>query len=165
MTTESTVVVVNRKLLESRAFNDLDGKASKVLFWFLAKRRFIWDRSSKRQRWVQTNNGEIVFTYEEAAEKHGYSPQVFSRLLGDLVSKGFIDIAKPGIGVGRVATKYSISRRWQEYGTDEFKVVKRVKRASHKFPKGKDHPVHRKRRNGQIKPNYDTTYLRTPQKL
>lgn len=165
MSTGSRVVVVRRKLLESKAFNDLDGKAAKVLMWFLAKRRFIRDRSSKRQEWVQTNNHEIIFTYDEAEEQHGFNPQVFSRLLGELVSKGFIDIAKPGIGVGRVATKYSISRRWQEYGTDEFKVVKRVKRASHKFPKGKDHPVHRKRRNGQIKPNYDTTYLRTPQKL
>ncbi len=144
MRTESTVVVIGRQLRASRAFNDLDGKASKVLLWFLAKRLFIRDRSSKRQEWVQTNNGEIVFTYYEAAEKYGFSPQVFSRLLGDLVSKGFIDIAKPGIGVGKVASKYSISRRWQKYGTDEFKEVKRVKRASHKFPTGIDHPVHRK---------------------
>lgn len=154
--------MVERKLLESRAYRDLDGKAGKVLLWFLAKRMYARIKGSSRQEWMQTNNGEIIFTYEEASEKYGYSPQVFSRLLEELVSKGFIDIAKSGIGVGKVATKYAISRRWEKYGTDQFKAVKRVKRASHKFPKGKDHPVHRKRNNGQInKPKYDRSYLRS----
>lgn len=163
MRTKSTVVVVNRKLLESTAYHDLDGKAAKTLMWFLAKRQFARIKGSDRQAWMQTNNGEILFTYKEASEKHGYSPQVFSRLLGELVSKGFIDIATPGIGVAKAATKYALSRRWQTYGTDEFNVVKRVKRIGHKFPKGKDHPARRKQRNGQIKPNYDTSYLRAPQ--
>lgn len=160
----STRVVVERKLLTSKAYHDLDGKAAKVLMWFLAKRQYARIKGSSRQEWAQTNNGEIIFTYVEALEKHGYSPQVFSRLLQELVSKGFIDIAKPGIGVGKVATKYAISRRWEKYGTDEFKAVKRLKRSSHKFPKGKDHPAHRKQHNGQIiKPKYERSYLSTPQ--
>ncbi len=164
MSTRSTVVVVERKLLASKAYHDLDGKAAKVLMWFLAKRKYARIKGSSRQEWMQTNNGEIIFTYEEASEKHGYSPQVFSRLLGELVSKGFIDIATPGIGVGKAATKYAISRRWEKYGTNEFKEVKRLKRASYKFPKGKDHPAHRKQHNGQIsKLNYARSYLSTPQ--
>ncbi|MFC1481613.1 hypothetical protein ACFL6E_05150 [Candidatus Neomarinimicrobiota bacterium] len=137
------VVVVERRLLESRAYNELDGKASKVLMWFLAKRQFARLKGNSRQEWMQTNNGELTFTYEEAKKKHGYSGQVFSRLLEDLVLKGFIEIAKPGTGVGKVASKYAISRRWEKYGTAEFIEVERVKRTSHKFPKGKDHPIHK----------------------
>ena len=164
MNKPSTRIVVERKLLASKAYHDLDGKAAKALMWFLAKRQFGRYKHSRRQEWVQTNNGEIIFTYEEALERHGYSPQVFSRLLDDLVTKGFIDIDRPGIGVGKVATKYAISKRWQKYGTDEFKAVKRYKRTSYKFPKGKDHPAYRNQMNGQInKSKYDNSYLSSPQ--
>ncbi len=106
-------------------------------------------KGNDRQEWMQTNNGEIIFTYREALEKYGMSGQVFSRLLEDLVEKGFLDIESPGIGVGKAPTEYAISRRWVKYGTADFAAVIRHKRAGHRFPTGEDHPVHQRRGNGQ----------------
>lgn len=153
----SRVVVVDRKILESVAFRELDGKAAKVLMWFLAKRQFVRMKGNKRQEWVQINNGEIIFTYNEALEQHKMSGQVFSRLIEDLLNKGFIDIEIPGIGVGKASTKYAISKRWEKYGTADFVAVIRHKREGHKFPTGKNHPVHRRQSNGKIKANYDSS--------
>ena len=144
MSKRSLVVVVDRRILESKAYRDLDGKAAKVLMWFLARRQFVKLKGNKRQEWMQTNNGEIVFTYTEAEEKHGLSRQVFSRLIGDLIDKGFIDIASPGIGLAKAPTLYAISNRWQNYGTAEFKPAVRRKRISHRFPTGPEHPIHQK---------------------
>lgn len=99
----------------------------------------------KREAWTVANNGEITFTYQEAKSKHGLNPQTFSKAIEELVAKGFIDIERPGTGVGKVPTLFAISERWRKYGTTEFKSVKRWKRASHRFPSGKDHPIYRKR--------------------
>lgn len=115
--------------------------------WFLMKRQFARYKNIKRQEWVQTNNGEINFTYDEASVKHGYSSQVFSRLLDDLVGKGFINVERLGSGPGGVPSLYKISDRWRDYGVAGFKAVKRPKRNYHSFPKGKDHPIHRKKSN------------------
>ena len=141
-------IVVERKLLESKAYHDLDGKAAKVLMWFLAKRKMIKHKGRKRSEWEIANNGEIVFPYKEAEEKHGLSGQVFSRLIGELMDKGFIDITIQGIGAAKAPSLYAISGRWRNYGTAEFKSVVRPKRISHRFPTGANHPIHSKRKNG-----------------
>jgi len=137
-------IVVERELLASKAFHDLDGKAAKVLMWFLTKRRMAELKTSKRQEWVIANNGEIVFTYKEAEERHGLKPQAFSQAIDELQENGFIDIECLGTGIGRAPTLYAISKRWKKYGTPEFKVMKRQKRSSHRFASGEDHPIHRK---------------------
>ena len=142
---KSTVVVVDRTLLSSRAYHDLSGTAAKVLMWFLAKRRMTKLKSHKREPWIVANNGEITFTYKEAKSKHGLNPQAFSKAIDELVAKGFIDVERPGTGVGKVPTQFAISERWRGYGTTEFVIVKRWKRAGHRFPSGRDHPKYRKR--------------------
>ena len=137
-------IVVERKLLESGAYHDLKGRAPKVLMWFLAKRKMARLKNRKRNEWVIANNGEIVFTYSEASEKHGISRQAFSKAIDELLKKGFIDITTQGIGVTKAPSLYAISERWRNYGTAEFKSAARPKRISHRFPSGADHPIHRK---------------------
>lgn len=137
--------MVDRELVVSRAYRDLNGKAAKVLMWFLAKRQMSKLKTRKREAWIVANNGEITFTYQEAKSKHGLNPQAFSKAIEELVAKGFIDIKRLGTGVGKVPTLFAITERWQKYGTVEFKSVKRLKRSSHRFDSGKDHPKNRKR--------------------
>lgn len=142
--------MVDRELVLSRAFRDLGGKAAKVLMWFLAKRRMAKEKMGKREAWTVANNGEITFTYKEAKAKHGLNPQAFSKAIEELVAKGFIDIERPGTGVGKVPTLFAISKRWQKYGTAEFESVKRKKRRSYTFPSSKDHPIHHRHGISQL---------------
>lgn len=71
------------------------------------------------------NNGEIVFTYEEAKRLYGIKPSRFRRAIDELVEKGFLDIAETGMGLYRMATHYAISDRWRWWGTDRFEQAKR----------------------------------------
>ena len=42
-----------------------------------------------------------------------------------MVAKGLRDIAATGMGVHKVETWYAISERWRDYGTPDFKKVRR----------------------------------------
>lgn len=139
---KSTVVVISRRMLESEAYIDLSGTAAKVLIWFLGKRKMGRLKGNSRQDWVQLNNGELQFTYREALEKYRLSGQTFSRILDELVATGFLDIASPGFGIAKVTSRYGLSRRWEKYGTEDFDPSIRHKRISHRFPTGKNHPIH-----------------------
>ena len=138
----NTPVVVERQLIYSPAFLKLTGKAPQVLFLFLSKRQFARIPKGAKKVWEIINNEQIVFTYEEAKSKYGISYRTFSRAIEQLVSHGFIDIARPGIGVGGFPTLYAISERWRQYGTENFDAGKRVKRKAHRFPKGSANPRH-----------------------
>lgn len=144
MSRPGPIVVVDRELLQSKAFRDLTGQSVKVLLWFLAKRQMKKVKTAKREGWVIANDGEIVFSYAEAENKCGLTRQAFSKTIEQLVALGFIDIARLGTGVGKVPTLYAISERWRGYGTAGFKPARRMKRASYIIPSGKDHPKHRK---------------------
>jgi len=123
-------VYLEREFILSRAFRELrTATAYVVLMIFMTKRVMTKCHTSKRGGWIVANNGEIQFTYGEAREKWGISDDRFSRALDELIEKGFIDVAEPGIGVHKLATLYSISERWKDYGTDRF-----VKRERHRGP-------------------------------
>jgi len=74
------------------------------------------------------NNGEIQFTYREAKDKWGFQTKVFRNAIDQLVEYGFIDITHTGSGLHRDVTRYAVSDRWQQWGTDEFKSARRPKR-------------------------------------
>jgi hypothetical protein len=121
MAKKSTVIVLERRLLMSQAFRQLrTAAAHQVLMIFMSKRRVEKEKLPRRTGWVITNNGEITFTYREAEKKCGLSPARFRNAVDELIAKGFIDIAGPGMGVYKVTTFYSISDRWRNYGTDQF---------------------------------------------
>ena len=74
-----------------------------------------------------TNNGEIVFPYKEAKKTFKIPKSSFARAIDKLIEYGFIDIAHLGGGLIGDCTKYSISNRWRNYGTDNFVKKKRPK--------------------------------------
>lgn len=76
-------------LIESEAFKTLTGNSAKALIFFTRiegklKRAFGGDF-----------NGNFDFTYSEA-EKFGFARRTFSRIIEELIEKGFIDIVSQG---------------------------------------------------------------------
>ena len=118
----SDIIVVERALLKSKAFRVLNRTAKNVFFDFLMKCRVKGRKAQpgrKSERDI-LNNGELEYTYSEA-EKKDISRTSFMRALDELIGKGFIDVAHSGAGgVKGDKSKYGISERWREWGTDNF---------------------------------------------
>lgn len=122
---KSKVIVLEQNLVKSKAWLSLSRTAIVVYLIFRTKCQFTKMKGKPGKRGpVIVNNGEIVFTYNEAEERYGISKSRFRRALKELVAKGFIDIANTGMGIHKVETWYAISERWRDYGTPEFKEVK-----------------------------------------
>ena len=113
-------IVIDADLVLSRAFLKLTGIAPQVLLLFLRRRRLVKLGRAGKERWVIENNGEIVFPYAEAESKFGITRPRFQRAIDQLVEHGFIDIAHLGGGMVKDISKYAISDRWQDYGTNNF---------------------------------------------
>lgn len=125
----SEVVVVERRLLQSKAFRSLSGTAKTVLFDFLMKRKLtkIRAKPGRKNEWVVTNNGLIEYSYSEA-EKKGIPRSTFMNCLDVLIEQGFLDLVHSGSG-GKKGDKslYAISERWKAWGTDDFVKASRPK--------------------------------------
>ena len=133
MRKKSSVIYLPRDLTESEAFRKLGGTSFKVLVIFYRKRVMLQVpklNAKKGKEWICTNDGKITFYYSEAEKKYKISRKTFSRVIDELVSLGFIDIARAGIGYAKVPTLYIISDRWRKFGTQEFEKVERKKRIS-----------------------------------
>ena len=118
----SDIIVIEKKLLKSKAFRSLNGNAKTIYFDFFMKRRITKTkaRPGRKSERVILNNGEIEYCYSEA-EKEGLTRPVFQRALDALIEKGLIDIAHLGLGgPARDKSKYAISNRWRAYDTPEF---------------------------------------------
>lgn len=129
---KNSVIVLPQDMLKSKVWLSLSGTATHVFLLFRTKCR--WERlQGKKHRGKEpdlANNGEIVFTYEEAWKKYGISGPRFKRAIDKLISKGFIDVAATGAGTFKVVTLYRVSERWRLYGTPDFVQTKRPKRSS-----------------------------------
>lgn len=127
--TAGGVIVLDRVLIDSPAFQDLGEKGIKVLLVFFGKRKIVKKRDKKRHqdRVEILNNGELVYTYDEA-EKRGITRPAFVRALDDLIGHGFLDIAQTGSGLFKSTTFYSLSERWRTWGTSSFVPKPRPKR-------------------------------------
>ena len=113
-------IFIDSDLVSSKVFHCLTGAATHVYLLFLKRRQMKKSGRKGKERWVISNNGEIVFPYAEAKEKFGITPPRFQRALDQLVEHGFIDIVHSGGGMVKDISKYSISERWLSYGTDSF---------------------------------------------
>ena len=122
---KSKNIWIEREMILSPAFHKLNGRSMGVLFLFLYRRQ--WSRPSRKGKWHTTNNGEIVFPYEEARKKFNIPKSSFARAIDNLIEYGFIDITHLGGGLIGDCTKYSISNRWRNYDTDRFVQKKRPK--------------------------------------
>lgn len=94
--------------MESKAFLELSGTAVKALIWF--------KRIDGKLRKAPDYNGIFDFTYSEA-KRCGFARRTFSRVIDELVEKGFIEVVSVGglRGAGRSNSKYKLSSRWCIY--------------------------------------------------
>lgn len=121
---------LSRDLIASKAYWKLTGKEKNVFLVFYLKRQLHDNRTKQKFRIrddsakMVRNNGEIIFTYAEAAG-YGISKSTFTRCIDRLVEVGMLDIAEQG-GENE-PTKYAISDRWMQYGKEGFVEKKRKK--------------------------------------
>jgi len=129
---KNRVIVLDQALVKSEVWLSLSGIAKGV--WLLFRCKCRYERYQGRKHRFKTpdlvNNGEIVFTYDEALKKYGITAPRFKRAIDELIAKGLIDIAATGQGTFRVVTLYAISERWRAYGTPDFVEAKRPKRSA-----------------------------------
>ena len=116
---------VESELILSQAFKELKETGLKVLLVFLLKKPM----EKINGKWIPKEEGrEIPFTYSEAEKKHGITRPRFTRALDDLIDKGFIDLKYQGGGMQGDQSLYRLSQMWRNYGTDDFKVMRRPKK-------------------------------------
>jgi len=134
---------VSRTMILSEAYLSLKTAAAcQVFMIFLNKCQYkpIEDTPKRKKEYRLANNGEIQFTYKEAKDKWGIKNKRFTKAIDELVRVGLIDIAKSGLGLHKDCTLYSISGRWEKFGTDEFVVKQRPTRKEQLgFRKGNNH--------------------------
>jgi len=100
--------------LNSKAYVDISPSAAKALPYFLGKYKGPYN---DHQRYLL----EFSFSYSEG-KRYGFSPSTFSKVIQELVRKGFIDpVDKGGLrSDGKSYNLFRLSQRWQKYGKDDF---------------------------------------------
>jgi len=124
-------IVIDSKVFDSDAYNSLTSSAIRVLGQFLRKRKMTKVGKEGKEKWIITNNGELIFTYSEA-KLLGFPESTFKRAIDLLIEVGFLWSDHFGTaGYERVPTKYILDNRWEHYGTEKF-VVKRRPKQKHR---------------------------------
>ena len=121
----SAMMFIPRRMHRSRAFKKLTKLA--VIVYLEFRFRCQYSRAGTRGKWHHVNNGELIFTYDDAVKIFGIARSTFRNCIDQLVKLGFIDIAHQGGGMMKDCSKYSISDRWVNYGKEEFKKKSRRK--------------------------------------
>jgi hypothetical protein len=114
----SDVLWIPRRMHRSPAFNKLTKTAVTVYLEF--KFRCQYKKAGTSGKWHHANNGELIFTYDDAVKRFAMARSTFRNCIDQLVKVGFIDIAHAGGGMMKDCSKYSISDRWKVYGKEEF---------------------------------------------
>jgi len=65
----SKVIFIEKDVLRSQAFKALPGSAIQVYMWFYLKRKLKNIGCRGKEKWIITNNGQIVFSYAEVENK------------------------------------------------------------------------------------------------
>ncbi|EKD97180.1 MAG: hypothetical protein ACD_23C01023G0004 [uncultured bacterium] len=101
--------------LDSIAYQQLTGNAAKALPYFRRIHGIL------QKKLGDNFNGIFDLTYSEA-EKFGFARRTFSRIITELIEKGFLDIIVQGgkRSCGMSNSKYRMSERWRGYGTRGF---------------------------------------------
>jgi hypothetical protein len=126
---------IPRRMHRSPAFRKLTASSILVLFEFMYRRQMV--KVGRRDGWLIKNNGEIVLTYGEITTRFGIARSTFRNSIDQLVKLGFIDIAHHGGGMMKDCSKYGISKRWRDYGKEEF-IKKSRKKDNRKLGFRKD---------------------------
>lgn len=129
-----SVIVLEQTMVKSRVWLSLSGTAIQVYLLLRCKCQFAKrsKRPGKRSEDLLSlivNNGDLVFTYQEAKRLYGITAGRFRRAIDELIEKGFLDIAEMGMGLYGMPTRYGISDRWRDYGTPSYRQVRRPERS------------------------------------
>jgi hypothetical protein len=112
-------VFVGWGILESAAFQTLSAAGIRILLRFLQKR--TWVKVKKKTIY---ENGGLSFTYTEA-NLMGIKGTTFYEAIVRLIEIGFIDLEHQGGAYGKDYSRYVISERWRDFGTDNFQRVEK----------------------------------------
>ena len=110
-------------MLESDAIKELSASAIRVLLRFLQKRTWSTVGKGVRSR-REYENGGLAFTYHEALSM-GIKNTAFCDAIKRLIEVGFIDVEHQGGAYGKDYSRYAISERWKDYGTETFRKVEK----------------------------------------
>jgi hypothetical protein len=104
-------------MLNNVAYKSLKPSAAKALPYFLGKFK---GKYRDPQRYLY----DFTFSYSEG-KRYGFSSSTFSKIIQELIGKGFIDpVDRGGLrSDGRSYNRFRLSRRWEQYGTVDFKHV------------------------------------------
>jgi hypothetical protein len=116
-------VWIEPEMMESEAFKSLTGTQMWILLRFLQKVTWTNTKVGGQKIRVYDKKG-LMFTYREA-QHFGISDSTFNRAVGELVAKGFIDVEHQGGFYGRDCSRYRLSDRWKQYGTQDFIEVRK----------------------------------------
>ena len=107
-------VALTWELLNSKAYIGLHSTSAKMLPYFLGKLHLIAGAPGY-------DSTPFEFTYSEA-ERLGCARRSFSRVIRELIKKGFIDPARKGglKGTGLTTNQFKLSYRWRRYGHADF---------------------------------------------
>ena len=148
---------IDRRMHRSPAFRKMTKSSIFILLEFYSRRQVA---KIPRRGWQIRNNGEIVFTYDEAKSKFRIARSTFRSSIDQLVELGFIDIAHHGGGMMKDCSKYGISERWRDYGKEEF-ISKSRKKDNRKLGFRKDNwekqTGRKRKRKSKIGINNDTS--------
>jgi len=109
--------------LHSEAFKKLTyAPALKVFCWFREKVKMKKNKCNRGRSRYDVLDGNISFLYEEARFR-GLSSHQFSKALRELHKFGFIDVEKPDSRLKNDFTLYSMSKRWRDFGTPNFREI------------------------------------------
>ena len=118
----SNGIYKTRDLISSKAYWKLTGNSIRVFEIFLLKRKMKRTTIGKHGLNNIVNNGQIIFTYNEAEEKYGISKSTFMRARDVLIEVGFIEISEHG--GEHQPIRYAISNNWMKYPKESFKRPK-----------------------------------------
>jgi DNA-binding PadR family transcriptional regulator len=116
-------VYLNWEIPCSDALGKLSASAIRVLLRFLQKRKWSKVGKGARSKTVYKNGG-LAFTYAEA-DSMGIKNTTFYEAIMRLIGVGFIDLEHQGGAYGQDYSRYAISERWRDYGTENFKEVEK----------------------------------------
>lgn len=113
-------VMMPWELLNSSAFVSLSPSAAKALPYFLGKQGKAYKREKEDFR------GVFEFSYAEA-KRLGFATRTFSRIIIELVEKGFLIMAGYGglRGFCKSFNKFELSDRWRKFGQPDFEAIPR----------------------------------------
>lgn len=111
-------VALTFELLNSKAYKALPRAAAKLLPYFFAKVKTGFNEPSRYTT-------SFTFPYSEG-KRYGCARSTFSQVIRDLMRFGFIDPVKKGglRGTGLTSSSFKLSKRWERYGTFEFKEIR-----------------------------------------